>query len=298
MPIPSIASSSIIHTNNNGLNEDGKWNNKSPFLLTSKALLESNKSNNRNVMETGVSTISLQDEDNGNDGHDNDMDENNLQLLVKTNQKRKIVLLHARREGDDKTVNISEERIRSISIGGLYAGSMFYGTQKCGSASYEVNVELLNVDMKESTLCGYLNIKGLTSEFPELTTFFQAEVIGPKYSFLTRKWQADQQSDLLHWKKFSSFKPYIDTFSQDDFVFDSKEDDDFIYMRWKEIFLVPNHHVSSIHGASFDGFYYICYQRSTNIIKGYYFYRHHKDWFQELNLNHVSDHGFANFEFR
>jgi hypothetical protein len=75
-------------------------------------------------------------------------------------------------------------------------------------------------------------------------------------------------------------------------------DDDFIYMRWKETFLVPNHHVSAIHGASFAGFYYICYQRSTSRIKGYYFFRHHKDWFQELNLDHVSERGFGKFEFR
>ncbi|KAI8087690.1 vacuolar import and degradation protein-domain-containing protein [Gilbertella persicaria] len=212
---------------------------------------------------------------------------------------KKSSLLHARREHEDKPVSISETRLRPISMTGLYAGSMFHGTQKCGTASYEVNVELLHVDIKESTLCGYLKIKGLTSEFPELTTFFGAEIIGPKHSFHTRKWQADQQSDLLHWKKFPSFKPYIDVFNQDSFVFDStKADDDFIYMRWKELFLVPNHHVSAIHGASFAGFYYICYQRSTNRIKGFYFFRHHKDWFQELTLDHVSDHGSTSYEFR
>jgi hypothetical protein len=69
-------------------------------------------------------------------------------------------------------------------------------------------------------------------------------------------------------------------------------------MRWKETFLVPNHHVSAIHGASFAGFYYICYQRSTNSIRGFYFFRHHKDWFQELNLNHIPANEFGNFEFR
>ncbi|KAI8358554.1 vacuolar import and degradation protein-domain-containing protein [Blakeslea trispora] len=217
--------------------------------------------------------------------------------LPKKGQKKN-VLLHARAE-HEKTVDISDTRLHPVSLNGLYAGSFFHGTQKCGTASYEVNVEILHVDLKESSLCGYLKIKGLTSEFPELTTFFEAEMIGPKYSFHTRKWKADQQSDLLHWKKFPSFAPYIDTFNNDNFVLNETiADSDFVYMRWKELFLVPNHHVSAIHGASFAGFYYICYQRSTNRIKGFYFFRHHKDWFQELTLDHVPDHGMSTYEFR
>lgn len=31
----------------------------------------------------------------------------------------------------------------------------------------------------------------------------------------------------------------------------------YVFMRWKERFLVPDHHVSHITGASFAGFYYI-----------------------------------------
>ncbi|OBZ87938.1 Glucose-induced degradation protein 4 [Choanephora cucurbitarum] len=272
-------------------------------------LADSTCSNENNVMETETkisnhkqqskTVTSLQDT--CSDAMETDVaKEEDLPSKYKAhrkNQKRSL-LLHARAEGE-KIVDISETRLRPVSSNGLYAGSFFHGTQKCGIASYEVNVELLHVDLKESTLCGYLKIKGLTSEFPELTTFFEAEIIGSKYSFHTRKWQADQQSDLLHWKKFPSFAPYINTFNDDGFALDkTKADSDFVYMRWKELFLVPNHHVSAIHGASFAGFYYICYQRSTNRIKGFYFFRHHKDWFQELTLDHVPDHGMSAYEFR
>ncbi len=56
---------------------------------------------------------------------------------------------------------------------------------------------------------------------------------------------------------------------------------------------MPNHHVKSIDGASYDGyfllcllfiempylllfrFYYICYQKSTDSITGYYYHRAH-----------------------
>ncbi|KAK4515549.1 uncharacterized protein ATC70_010499 [Mucor velutinosus] len=286
MPIPSIVSSSssnatplpVVTITNPSLDEivlqeDSKCKQQ-PTIKSEASTVSSNS------METEVSY--------------------NTKQHVKSCHKinKAVVLLHARREEDDKVANINEDRLRPVCVGGLYAGSVFRGTQKCGTASYEVNVELLHVDMKESNLCGYLKIKGLTSEFPELTTFFQAEIIGPKYSFHTRKWQADQQSDLLHWKKFPSFKPYVDTFNRDGFNYDYKANDDFIYMRWKETFLVPNHHVSAIDGASFAGFYYICYQRSTNSIRGFYFFRHHKDWFQELNLDHTPANAFGSFEFR
>jgi len=53
--------------------------------------------------------------------------------------------------------------------------------------------------MEESSLCGYLHIRGLTEEYPELTTFFDAEIIGNDHSFVTRKWDADVKTDQAHW---------------------------------------------------------------------------------------------------
>lgn len=90
----------------------------------------------------------------------------------------------------------------------LYPGSKFAGKQRSGSHSYDVVVDIKvwssvkplgnkrfqgipsftslltllffypiqHVNLTESTLCGYLHIKGLTEEYPELTTFFDAEV--------------------------------------------------------------------------------------------------------------------------
>ncbi|CDH56751.1 protein c17orf39 homolog [Lichtheimia corymbifera JMRC:FSU:9682] len=206
------------------------------------------------------------------------------------------MLLTSRKEGD-VWVDISNERLPNSRLGSLYPGSCFKGMQHCGTTSYEVSVDIQHVDLKESTLCGYLNITGLTSDYPELTTFFQAEIIGPKYSFLTRKWQADKNIDASHWKRFPSFEKYAENFNDDGFSYDPY-DEDFVYMRWKEHFLVPDHRVNNIDGASFAGFYYICYQRSTDEIKGYYFFRQHREWYQELSLKHVDDRTFGNFEMR
>ena len=58
---------------------------------------------------------------------------------------------------------------------------------------------LQHVDIHNSYLCGYLKIKGLTEEFPTLTTFFDGEIISARFPFLTRKWDADEDVDRKHW---------------------------------------------------------------------------------------------------
>ncbi|CAG5101202.1 Similar to Gid4: Glucose-induced degradation protein 4 homolog (Mus musculus) [Cotesia congregata] len=66
----------------------------------------------------------------------------------------------------------------------LYNGSRFQGSQKSKGNSYDVEVVLQHVDEENSYLCGYLKIKGLTEEFPTLTTFFDGEIISKKYPLL------------------------------------------------------------------------------------------------------------------
>lgn len=116
----------------------------------------------------------------------------------------------------------------------LYSGSKFQGYQRSKGNSYEVEVVLqvcflynanivVNfytflflvasmlltrcapryvlqyVDEQNGYLCGYLKIKGLTEEFPNLTTYFDGEIINKKCPFLTRKWDADEEVDKKHW---------------------------------------------------------------------------------------------------
>eukprot|EP00058_Branchiostoma_floridae_P025254 XP_002610744.1 hypothetical protein BRAFLDRAFT_115296 [Branchiostoma floridae] len=157
----------------------------------------------------------------------------------------------------------------------LYSGSRFTGHQKSKGNSYDVEVVLQQVDEESCYLCGYLKIKGLTEvrEFPTLTTFFDGEIISKKYPFLTRKWDADEEVDRKHWGKFLSFYQYAKNFNSDNFDYDELRNTDFVFMRWKEHFLVPDHTIKDINGASFAGFYYICFQKSTGTIEGYYYHR-------------------------
>ncbi|KAJ3205846.1 hypothetical protein HDU82_004929 [Entophlyctis luteolus] len=171
----------------------------------------------------------------------------------------------------------------------LYAGARFEGEQRSGRSAYSVHVQLQHVDLSQSFLCGYLNIKGLTEDWPELCTFFEAEVIGNnRYSFLTRKWDADEKVDKQHWTKFPNFASVQPFLANNDGVHYDFMNNDVIFMRWKEHFLVPDHKIKSITGASFAGFYYIAFQKSTESITGYYFHQN-SEMFQRLSLKHVGD---------
>ncbi|KPM04277.1 Vacuolar import and degradation protein-like protein [Sarcoptes scabiei] len=179
----------------------------------------------------------------------------------------------------------------------LYSGSKFGGYQKSKGNSYDVEVVFQNVDELNSYLCGYLMIRGLTEEYPTLTTFFDGEIISEKYPFLTRKWEADEDIDRKHWNRFQSFAKYSKTFNCDNFDYKQLDCTDYIFMRWKEHFLVPDHTVKDISGASFAGFYYICFMKSKATIEGYYYHRQ-SEWFQSLNLKHIPENSIQIYEFR
>jgi len=192
------------------------------------------------------------------------------------------------------------ERLLPTGTSFLRSGSRFTGTQQSGRSKYDVSVELKHVDFRESRVCGYLHIQGLTEDHPSLTTFFEGEIIGPKYSFLTKRpdWGASEKTDLQHWARFASWRPLARQARRADFCFKNFAHKEHIYMRWKECFLVPNHRVSDINGASFAGFYYVCFNQITGDVSGLYFHQS-SEKYQQLELSHVSTRGAAGtFEFR
>jgi len=182
----------------------------------------------------------------------------------------------------------------------LRAGSKFHGTQQSERQKYDVQVEIKHVDMRESFLCGYLRIQGLTEDHPTLTTYFEGEIIGTKYSFLTQHqdWGSSDKTDLTHWAKFSAFRPFQKQARKGNLHIPGLAQRENIFMRWKEHFLVPDHRVRTISGASFEGFYYICFDQIQGTISGIYFHAK-SEKFQQLELEHVEDRGcFAAMEFR
>ncbi|KAI0082658.1 hypothetical protein K474DRAFT_6414 [Panus rudis PR-1116 ss-1] len=157
----------------------------------------------------------------------------------------------------DPYVDITRIRVRSQGHHCLYPGATFQGTQKSGRNSYDVNVTIVDVDFSSSHLCGYLRIRGLTDDWPELTTYFDAEIIGSRYGFLTRNWGASEQEDMVHWARFPAFRQVRGELKKPHLTMNDA-DRGAVFMRWKEKFLVPDHRVQDINGASFAGFYYVC----------------------------------------
>ncbi|OBT64299.1 hypothetical protein VE03_06750 [Pseudogymnoascus sp. 23342-1-I1] len=174
----------------------------------------------------------------------------------------------------------------------LRSGSQFRGTQHSERQVYEVQVEIKHVDMRESSLCGYLRIQGLTEDHPTLTTYFEGEIIGSKYSFLTKHddWGSTDKVDLEHWSKFQAFRPFSKAARRGNLHIPNLAQRENIFMRWKEHFLVPDHRVRTITGASFEGFYYICFNQRSGSVSGIYFHAK-SEKFQQLELKHVPDRG-------
>jgi len=191
----------------------------------------------------------------------------------------------------------SKVKQQGVSPSLLHSGSVFRGQQRSKGNCYQVDVVLQHVDKENEFLCGYLKIYGLTEEYPTLTTYFEGEIISDKFPFLTRKWETRLDVDKEHWSKFPSFSQFSEQFNEDDFDYERVRDSDFVYMRWKEHFLVPDHTITQINGASFEGFYYICFQKSTARIDGYYYHKH-SEMFQSLTLHHRPQDSLSVYQFR
>jgi hypothetical protein len=176
----------------------------------------------------------------------------------------------------------------------LRPGSHFTGTQQSDRQIYNVDVTILTLSVPQSTVTGYLCIQGLTDEHQILTTFFTGEIIGgpnQKYTFQTKhpSWGATDKTDLQHWARFPAWRPLAKDARRDiNFAYPPPVSSanseanagsghgwwqrENIFMRWKEWFLVPDHRVTSIQGASFEGFYYICFNQVEKRISGIYFH--------------------------
>ncbi|KAJ9111001.1 hypothetical protein QFC22_006646 [Naganishia vaughanmartiniae] len=173
-------------------------------------------------------------------------------------------------EGQDVVPNpileVGRRRVPSVGRGCLFPGSLFRGKQTSGRSSYDVEVRILDVSFPTSTISGYLSISHLTETHPRLTTFFSGEIIGSTHGFLTGpafySAQATEPDDMRHWSRFEHFQKVKGDLKRPGLTMHDEasasasgvdEEKPFCFMRWKERFLVPDHKVRDISGASFAG---------------------------------------------
>ncbi|KAF6006139.1 hypothetical protein HII13_005260 [Brettanomyces bruxellensis] len=184
-----------------------------------------------------------------------------------------------------------------ITTSFLRPHSGFVGTQQSGRLAYDVQVDLKEVNLEKSFLTGFLTIHGLTEAHPEITTFFRGEIVGPKFSFYTKhpEWGSTKKNDIQHWGRFPSWRKLnfnTDDDAENHQIYKEAKQGEFLYMRWKELFLVPDARIKNIKGASFTGFYYISFNQLTGSISGLYFHKS-SDKFQRLDLSHIPDGGIS-----
>ena len=184
---------------------------------------------------------------------------------------------------ESKPWEFSRGNVKSQYPSALFqTGSKYIGSQQSDRQIYNVEVTILTVDMEQCTTSGYLQICGLTPDHPTLTTFFTGEIIGgpdQKFGFRTKssEWGATDKTDMTHWARFPAWRSLSSQAKQDlSFVHPSDQSpwwqQESIFMRWKEHFLVPDYKLRSIQGASFEGFYYICLNQIEAKISGIYFH--------------------------
>lgn len=196
----------------------------------------------------------------------------------------------------------------------LRPNSKFVGIQQSGKAKYNIRAEFKTVDLVNSLVVGFLQINGLTEQYPEMTTCFKGEIINnpfkvtnelalnKEYSFITenKKWESSFTNDLDHWKKLTNYYNLTDAdfLNKLKLINDDKKDQGLLYMRWKEEFLLPDSRIKEIKGASFEGFYYIVLNvgnlSKSNLpigtINGLYYHRS-SEKFQSLTLTNIDEGG-------
>ncbi|AET38957.1 glucose-induced degradation complex subunit VID24 Ecym_3474 [Eremothecium cymbalariae DBVPG len=186
----------------------------------------------------------------------------------------------------------------------------FQGYQISGYKKYQVHVLLQTVElpaMQHASMSttphvtGFLTIRGLTNQHPEITTFFESFAVNGTIGFLSSSipqeladYKSSDKVDLEHWLNFPSFKELCmknDSSTMSDIMEGTYTHSDYlsqryVFMRWKEKFLVPDDEVGNVEGASYDGYYYIVHDQIKGNILGFYY---HKDAekFQQLELTPV-----------
>jgi hypothetical protein len=116
-----------------------------------------------------------------------------------------------------------------VERGPIHAGARWEGTQRSGRVTYEVKVTLetfvfispvqlviltpcltYSVDLVAGTVCGLLEINGLTPDLDSLETYFTGDIIGCQSpsgpGFTTGRWGATLDDDRCHWSRFPAFR--------------------------------------------------------------------------------------------
>ncbi|CDF39744.1 unnamed protein product [Chondrus crispus] len=185
-----------------------------------------------------------------------------------------------------------------LAPGQTFSGSQTVNQYQAKPADeWRVNVHIQAVDWQRGRISGSMEALDVPKAAAPVVTFWEGEIVDNRnYFFWTGRWEAHVEQDVDHWKRFVGFSRLHARVKKD-----RGDDIDlatcrYIFMRWKEVFFVsPGEDC----GLTIAGFYYICMDRFTGSMLGYY-YDPKSQPYQELRLNAVSlpgGHVFSSYDF-
>ncbi|KAM7536731.1 hypothetical protein Aperf_G00000082939 [Anoplocephala perfoliata] len=151
----------------------------------------------------------------------------------------------------------------TLSTSCIHSGAHFVGSQISRCKKYVVDVTFL-VDKASKDTDNFENPDNGKSA----TSFFNGEIISRQFPFVTGKWGATIETDTNHWNELNVMARFPNYY-RDSFDYSQLENFDHVYMRWKESFILPDSTKNSDRKPS-SGFYYICLQKSTGELTGYF----------------------------
>ncbi|KMV66421.1 vacuolar import and degradation protein [Encephalitozoon cuniculi EcunIII-L] len=150
----------------------------------------------------------------------------------------------------------------------LENGARYRGEQLTNGGSFKIEMNIDVVDIQQELICGTFEIHNLTDRYELLTTYFEGEIIGNIYPFTTEEYSMTNP-DIIHWKLFPEWRG--------EYVYKpgsyNIKKSNFMYIKIKELFLLPDPRLKSIPGASIDGHYYCCYYKNLDCFAGHYYYK-------------------------
>lgn len=163
------------------------------------------------------------------------------------------------------------QRCSLLGPGSAFVGSQVFSNNPAHGRDerWKVSVRITEADVERGLLRGVMDAvnqhPGGTSG---VSTFWEGEVLdGDRVGLLTGRLGATAQVDRVHWARFPPVERMLARIR-------AGEDPDptdlsrYLLMRWKETFFVAS---PSECALTIAGFYYICFDRVTGAVDGYYF---------------------------
>ncbi|KAF7684524.1 Glucose-induced degradation protein 4 like protein [Astathelohania contejeani] len=180
----------------------------------------------------------------------------------------------------------------------LKNGGAYTGHQITNNGSFKIEMTIDSINFKTSYICGTFKIYNLTRHHELISTYFEGEIVGRVYPFDYNKYfnkNISKDQEEKHWRIFPEWKQEYITNPN----LYNPETNKYLYLRVKEIFILPDPNVTNIPGASIEGLYYFCYYKAKDVFAGFYYFKDaHSISTQYIILEGIKKNTFASYEIR